>query len=47
MRITIIEERIMTMLLAKILVENGNWSDIVYESDVKAQISRDLLLAAY
>lgn len=39
------EDRMTVMLLAKMLVVNGKWSAIVYVSDVKAQMSLDLLLS--
>lgn len=45
MRMTMMEERMTVMLLAKMLVVNGKWSAIVYVSDVKAQMSLDLLLS--
>ena len=43
-RIIVIEDIMMTMLLAIMFVEKGYWSDIVQESEVRAQIRRDLLL---
>ena len=43
MRIIRIDDIIITMLFAIMFVEKGKWSDIVYASDVKAQIKRDLL----
>ena len=45
MRMTMMEDRMTVMLLAKMLVVNGKWSAIVYVSDVKAQMSLDLLLS--
>lgn len=46
MMMTTMAESIMTMLLAKMLMRKGKWSAIVSLSDVRTQISLDLLFEA-